>query len=112
MRSTLATVMSACVTREKNKESDIERLKKMGSLNFKISTNPKQNIRWSLWHAVFCAVFVFLLNQCATLPSTTPVVKAVLIVGALVNLLYFFGYVLIAGVRFLSGRRASQKNKT
>ena len=85
----------------------------MGRLRFKTSSDPIQNIRWGLMHVGYFAVFaliVFLLNQFGVMATTYAVIKAVLILGLLINFLYFCGYMLIASVRYFGNVYANRKN--
>jgi len=85
----------------------------MGQLRFKTSSDPTQNIRWGLVHVGYFAAFsliVFLLNQFDVMPTTYAVIKAVLILGLLINFLYFCGYMWIASVRYFGNVHANRKN--
>jgi hypothetical protein len=76
----------------------------MSGLNCKISSEPLQNIRWALRHAGYLVAFaliIFALNHFDRMANTASFEKAILIIGLLVNFLYFCAYILIAGVRWL-----------
>ena len=84
----------------------------MSRLYFKKSPDPIQNIRWALAHAAYLSGFVgvvYLLNYSGVMPNTYPEVKAVLILGVLINFLYVCGYILIAGVRYFLDAYTKQK---
>jgi hypothetical protein len=54
-------------------------------------------------HAGYVTAFsliVFLLNQLDVMSITYPFIKVVLMLGVLINFLYFCGYMLIASVRY------------
>jgi len=85
----------------------------MAQLRFKTSSDPIQNFLWGLKHAAYFAAFlltVFLLNRLGAMPTTYAIFKAVLILGLLVNFLYFCGYIVIASVKYLGNAQANRKN--
>jgi len=84
----------------------------MSRLQFKDSPDPFQNIRWALQDAVFVGAFVlvaFALNQADLMLTTFPVVKAVLLLGLLINFLYFCGYIIIASIKYAARLHATRK---
>jgi len=75
----------------------------MSRLYFKKSADPIQNIRWALVHIAYLSVFVgvaYSLKIIGVMPNVYPEVKAVLILGVLINFLYVCGYMLIATMRY------------
>ena len=76
----------------------------MSRLRFRSSPDPMQHVRWALRHAAYIGAFLAVvigLNLGDLMRTTYPIVKAVLLLGLLINLLYFCGYIIIAGVKYL-----------
>lgn len=84
----------------------------MSRLQFKSSPDPRQHVRWALRHAAYICAFLLVvmgLNHADLMRTAYPIVKAVLLIGLLVNLLYFCGYIVIASVKYLGSVYAIRK---
>ncbi len=84
----------------------------MSRLQFRSSPDPRQHVRWALRHAAYIGAFLLVvigLNHADLMRTAYPVVKAILLLGLLVNLLYFCGYIIIASVKCLGRVYAIRK---
>jgi hypothetical protein len=69
----------------------------MATLSYKRSRSPKQNLRWSFRHLLFGFAFVALLFIDKNyVTSDGGWLKAIAILGVLVNVVYVLGYIVIA----------------
>lgn len=75
----------------------------MSQLRFRKSPDPLRHLVWALQHAAIFGAFalvVFVLNQTDHMGTTSALAKAVLILGLLINFLYFCGYLINAGIKY------------
>jgi hypothetical protein len=85
----------------------------MSQLRFRKSPDPLRNFVWALQHAAIFGAFalvVFVLNQTDHMRMTSALGKAVLILGLLVNFMYFCGYIIIAGIKYAGRAYEARKN--
>ena len=76
----------------------------MSRLRFKDSPDPVQNVLWALQHTAFTGAFllvVFILNYTGHMRTAYAIVKAIFILGILINSLYVCGYLIIACFKFV-----------
>ena len=76
----------------------------MSRLRFKESQDPLQNVLWAVQHTAFTGAFllvVFVLNQTGHMRTAYATVKAILILGILINSLYVCGYIIIACFKYV-----------
>ena len=85
----------------------------MSQLRFRKSPDPLRHFVWALQHAAIFGAFalvVFVLNQTDDMRTASALVKAVLILGLLINLLYFCGYIIIATIKYAGRAYEARKN--
>ena len=76
----------------------------MSRLRFKDSPDPVQNVLWALQHTAIVGAFVlvvFILNYTDHIRTAYAIVKAILILGILINSLYVCGYIIIACFKYI-----------
>lgn len=69
---------------------------------------------WAGWHTLYLALFavvVWIAHWTDTMRDESAFMKAVLLLGLLINLIYVLGYLLIAAVRYLVRRYARHQEE-
>ena len=69
----------------------------MSTLSYKRSRSPTQNLRWSFRHLLFSSAFIaLLLIDRIYITSGSSWLKAIAVLGILINSVYVLGYIVIA----------------